>query len=26
MKICHHQQPVLKDVSPDHQTACWLYD
>jgi peptide/nickel transport system ATP-binding protein/oligopeptide transport system ATP-binding protein len=26
MKICHHQQPVLKEVSAGHTTACWLYD
>ncbi len=26
MKICREQQPVLRDVSPGHQTACWLYD
>jgi oligopeptide/dipeptide ABC transporter ATP-binding protein len=26
MSICHHKQPVLKEVTPDHQTACWLYD
>jgi oligopeptide/dipeptide ABC transporter ATP-binding protein len=25
MKICHEQQPVLRDVRPGHQTACWLY-
>ena len=25
MKICHEQQPVLKEVSPRHQAACWLY-
>ena len=26
MKICHEQQPPLRDVHPDHQTACWLYE
>jgi oligopeptide/dipeptide ABC transporter ATP-binding protein len=25
MKICHEQLPVLRDVRPGHQTACWLY-
>lgn len=25
MKICREQQPVLREVSPGHQTACWLY-
>ncbi len=25
MKICHEQQPVLQEVRPGHQTACWLY-
>jgi peptide/nickel transport system ATP-binding protein/oligopeptide transport system ATP-binding protein len=25
MKICYEQQPVLRDVRPGHQTACWLY-
>jgi oligopeptide/dipeptide ABC transporter ATP-binding protein len=25
MRICHEQLPVLQDVSPRHQTACWLY-
>jgi oligopeptide/dipeptide ABC transporter ATP-binding protein len=25
MKICHEQQPVLRDVPLGHQTACWLY-
>ena len=25
MTICHEQQPVLREVSPGHQTACWLY-
>jgi oligopeptide/dipeptide ABC transporter ATP-binding protein len=25
-KICHEQQPVLRDVRPGHQTACWLYE
>lgn len=26
MKICHEQQPVLRDARPGHQTACWLYE
>jgi len=26
MKICHEQQPALRDVRPGHQTACWLYE
>ena len=26
MKICREQQPVLRDVRPGHQTACWLYE
>jgi oligopeptide/dipeptide ABC transporter ATP-binding protein len=26
MKICHEQQPVLREVQPGQQTACWLYD
>jgi oligopeptide/dipeptide ABC transporter ATP-binding protein len=26
MKICREQQPTLRDVRPDHQAACWLYD
>jgi peptide/nickel transport system ATP-binding protein/oligopeptide transport system ATP-binding protein len=25
MKICREQQPVLREVRPGHQTACWLY-
>lgn len=25
MKICHEQQPVLRDVHSGHQAACWLY-
>jgi oligopeptide/dipeptide ABC transporter ATP-binding protein len=25
MKICHEQTPVLREVTPGHQTACWLY-
>lgn len=26
MKICHEQQPPLREVQPGHQTACWLYE
>lgn len=26
MKICHEQEPVLRDIQPGHQTACWLYE
>jgi peptide/nickel transport system ATP-binding protein len=26
MKICHEQQPVLREVNPGHQAACWLYN
>jgi len=26
MKICHEQEPVLRDARAGHQTACWLYD
>ncbi len=26
MKICHERQPVLREASPGHLTACWLYD
>lgn len=26
MKICHEQQPSLREVSAGHQTACWLYE
>ncbi len=26
MKICHAKQPALREVSPGHQTACWLYE
>ena len=25
MKICHEQQPQLREVQTGHQTACWLY-
>jgi len=25
MKICHEQQPLLREVRTGHQTACWLY-
>jgi oligopeptide/dipeptide ABC transporter ATP-binding protein len=24
MKICREQEPVLRDVHPGHQAACWL--
>jgi len=26
MKICREQTPVLNDVRPRHQVACWLHD
>jgi peptide/nickel transport system ATP-binding protein/oligopeptide transport system ATP-binding protein len=26
MKICREKQPALREVSPGHQTACWLYE
>jgi oligopeptide/dipeptide ABC transporter ATP-binding protein len=26
MKICHEQQPTLREVHSGHQTACWLYE
>jgi oligopeptide transport system ATP-binding protein len=26
MKICHEQQPILREIQPDHQAACWLYE
>ncbi len=25
-EICSQKEPVFKDVSSDHQVACWLYD
>ena len=25
MPICKEQEPLLREVQPDHQTACWLY-
>jgi oligopeptide/dipeptide ABC transporter ATP-binding protein len=25
MQICREQEPVLREIQPDHQTACWLY-
>ena len=25
MKICQEQEPLLREVSKGHQTACWLY-
>jgi oligopeptide/dipeptide ABC transporter ATP-binding protein len=26
MDICREQEPVLKEVNPGHETACWLYE
>ncbi len=26
MAICMEQQPLLREISPGHQVACWLYD
>jgi peptide/nickel transport system ATP-binding protein/oligopeptide transport system ATP-binding protein len=26
MKICRERLPALRDVSPGHQVACWLYE
>jgi oligopeptide/dipeptide ABC transporter ATP-binding protein len=26
MKVCHEQQPPLREVHSNHQTACWLYE
>ena len=26
MKICSERQPQLREVSPGHKTACWLYE
>lgn len=26
MNICHEQMPALREVSPGHETACWLYE
>ncbi len=26
MSICHEKEPVLRDIHPGHQTACWLYE
>ncbi len=26
MKKCHEQKPVLREVRPGHQAACWLHD
>jgi oligopeptide/dipeptide ABC transporter ATP-binding protein len=26
MKICHEQQPLLREVQPGHDAACWLYE
>jgi oligopeptide/dipeptide ABC transporter ATP-binding protein len=25
MGVCHEEKPVLKEVHPGHQVACWLY-
>jgi oligopeptide/dipeptide ABC transporter ATP-binding protein len=25
MPICREQQPLLRDLHPGHQAACWLY-
>jgi oligopeptide transport system ATP-binding protein len=26
MKVCQERQPLLREVSPGHHAACWLYD
>jgi oligopeptide/dipeptide ABC transporter ATP-binding protein len=26
MSICHEREPVLRDIHPGHQAACWLYE
>jgi peptide/nickel transport system ATP-binding protein/oligopeptide transport system ATP-binding protein len=26
MNICHEQEPVLRDIHPGHQAACWLHE
>jgi oligopeptide/dipeptide ABC transporter ATP-binding protein len=26
MDICREEEPVLKEVNPGHETACWLYE
>ena len=26
MSICHEKEPVLRDIHPGHQAACWLYE
>ncbi|MBN1964058.1 MAG: ABC transporter ATP-binding protein, partial [Anaerolineae bacterium] len=26
MRICHEQQPILREVHSGHEAACWLYD
>ena len=26
MDICREEEPVLKEVEPGHETACWLYE
>jgi oligopeptide/dipeptide ABC transporter ATP-binding protein len=26
MDVCREKEPVLKEVKPGHQTACWLYE
>ena len=25
MKVCREQEPILREIEPGHQTACWLY-
>jgi len=25
MQICREQEPLLQEIQPDHQAACWLY-
>jgi oligopeptide/dipeptide ABC transporter ATP-binding protein len=25
MQMCREQEPLLREIQPDHQTACWLY-
>lgn len=26
MKICHEQEPILRDIHSGHQAACWLHE
>jgi oligopeptide/dipeptide ABC transporter ATP-binding protein len=26
MDICREEEPILKEVKPGHETACWLYE